>query len=128
MIEVLNRHKKRIGFIEENKFFNEKKKLLGSIEKGIVKNEKGRVLIRIDKHDGIFFENEQVGFILESTIYYREKPIYEFSKEKGEIHTSDGNKSLILKGEIENLEDGDFFGIASVYLESQWWERVTGKK
>jgi len=128
MIEVLNKHKKRIGIIEGSKFFNEKKKLLGSLENGIIKNDKNRVLIKIDKHNDIFFENDQVGFILESTIYFREKPTYEFSKEKGELHTSDGKQTLILKGEIEKLEDVNFFGIASIYLETKWWEIVTGKK
>ena len=128
MIEVLNKHKKRIGIIEGSKFFNEKKKLLGSLENGIIKNDKNRVLIKIDKHNDIFFENDQVGFILESTIYFREKPTYEFSKEKGELHTSDGKQTLTLKGEIEKLNDVDFFGIASIYLETKWWEIVTGKK
>ena len=128
MIEVLNKHKKRIGIIEGSRFFNEKNKLLGTLDNGVVKNDKNRVLIRIDKHNGIFFENEQVGFILDFTIYFREKPTFEFSKEKGEIHTSDGKQTLILKGEIEKLEDVNFFGIASIYLETKWWEIVTGKK
>lgn len=128
MIEVLNKKKKRIGIIKGKRFFNKKHKLLGSLDNGTVKDEKNRVLIRIDKHNNIFFGDEPVGFILDSKIYFREEPIFEFLKEKGELHTSDGKHILFLDGDIENLGEKDFFGTASIYLDSIWWEKVTKMK
>ena len=82
IIEVLNKNKKIIGYIEGKNFFNKKQKLIGYLDGYLVKNQNGRILLKLDKHDDIFIGSEQVGFILDSIIYFREEPVFEFSKEK----------------------------------------------
>lgn len=124
MIEILDKKSKIIGFIDGNKFLNKKHKLIGFLDDDIVKDDNGHNILRIDKHDDIFMGKEQVGFILDSKIYYREKPIFEFSKEKKEVHTNDGKEVLILKGNHQQIEDRDLFGIATIYLKSKWWNEI----
>jgi hypothetical protein len=125
MIEVLNKKEKVIGYIEGKKFFNKKKKLLGYLEGNLVKNKEGYTLLKLDKHNDIFFGEEQVGFILNSMIYFREEPIFEFSQQKREIHSKDGKDVLILNGNHQKIEDLELFGIAAIYLENKWWKKVT---
>ena len=124
MIEVLNKKKRRIGFIEGRKFFNKKHKLIGYLEGNAVKTKIGNILLKLDKHDDIFCGNEQVGFILDSRIYFREEPIFEFSKEKREIHTLDGKEILTLIGNNEKLNDLELFAISTIFLESKWFDIV----
>ncbi|MFX1389983.1 MAG: hypothetical protein ACFE9Z_07980 [Promethearchaeota archaeon] len=124
-IEILNKRKRVIGYIEGKKFFNKKKKLIGYLEGGIVKNKQGRIILKIDKHNDIFFGEEHVGFILDSKICFREDPIFEFSKQRREIYSKDGKNHLILKGNHQEIDDLDLFGIAIIYLEKKWWEKVT---
>lgn len=125
MIEVLNNKKKIIGYVEGKKYYNKKRKLLGYLDGDFVKNSRNRVLLRIDKHNDIYYGKEQVGYILDSTIYFREVPIFEYSKEKREIQSKDGKSMLDLKGNHQEIEDLDLFGIAIIYLENNWWSRVT---
>ena len=122
MIEVLNKKNKRIGFIEGTKFFDKKHKLIGYLEGNVVKTKIGNILLKLDKHDDIFLGNEQVGFILDSQIYLREKPVVEFSKEKREIHTLDGKEILTLIGNNEKLNDLELFAISTIFLESRWFD------
>ncbi|MFX1425375.1 MAG: hypothetical protein ACFFBE_02905 [Promethearchaeota archaeon] len=125
MIEVLNKKKKLIGYIEGKKFFNKNKKLMGYLEGNLVKNKNGRILLRLDSHDNIFFGKDQVGFILNSTIWFKEEPIFEFSRQKREVRSKDGKDVLILNGNHCQIEDIDLFGIAIIFLENKWWERVS---
>ena len=123
MIEVLNKKHKIIGFFDGNKFFNKKHKLIGFLDDNIIKDNNGHILLKLDKHDDIFMGKEQVGFILDSKIYYREKPIFEFSKEKKEVHTYDGKEILILKGNHQQIEVRNLFGIDKrTSSEDNKWE------
>ena len=120
MIEIYNKKKKKVGYFEGDKYYNKKHKLIGSLEGDVIKNKEGRKLLRLDKHDDILVNKEQVGFIFNSKIYFREKPIFEFSKEKGELHTSDGKHQLILEGNHEKIRKLDFFALATIFLRSKW--------
>ncbi|MFX0081133.1 MAG: hypothetical protein ACFE94_05210 [Candidatus Hodarchaeota archaeon] len=124
IIEVLNRKKKIIGYVEKKKFFNRKQTLIGFLDGYLVKNENGHILLKLDDHDDIFIGNEMVGFILNSTIYFREEPVFEFSKEKREIYSKDGKDLIVLKGNHQDFEDLDLFGIAIIYLKNKWWEKI----
>lgn len=120
MIEVFNKKKKRIGFIEGRKYFDKKHRLIGYLEGNVIKNQKGRPLLKLDSHDDIIFNGEQVGFILDSKIYIREEPIFEVSKEKREIHSNQRKNIISLKGNHQKIEDLDYFGIAAIYFEYEW--------
>lgn len=120
MIEIYNKKKKKVGYIEGDKYYNKKHKLIGYLEGDVIKNKEGRKLLRLDKHDDILVNKEQVGFIFNSKIYFREKPIFEFSKEKGELHTFDGKNQLTLEGKHEKINELDFFAIATIFLKSKW--------
>ena len=126
MIEIFNKKKKRIGFIKEKKYFDKKNRLIGYLEGNVVKNKSGHILLKFDKHDDIIVGNEQVGFILNSQVCFREKPIFEFSEEKREIHTLDGKESLILIGNHEKINDLDLLAVATVFLKSKWWDIIYG--
>jgi hypothetical protein len=121
----LNRKKKVIGYVEGKKYYNKKRKLLGYLEGDCVKNKNGRTLLRIDRHNDIYFGKELVGFVLDSKIYFREEPIFEYSKEKREIQSRDGKTILDLKGNHYIIEELDLFGIAVIFLENMWWIKVT---
>ncbi|TKJ23219.1 MAG: hypothetical protein CEE43_03550 [Promethearchaeota archaeon Loki_b32] len=124
MIEVLNKNNKRIGFIEGEKCFNKKHKLIGYLEGNEVKNKEGNVFFKLDKHNAVFMGNDQVGFIYNSVIYFREQPVFEVLKEKKEIYTSDQKKVLRLIGKHEKVDDIDFFAIATLFLKSNWMDIV----
>ena len=124
MIEVLNKRKKIIGYVKGKIFYNKKQKPIGYLEGNLVKNENGYLLLKLDRHDDIIISNEQVGFILDSKIYFREEPVFEFSKEKREIQSMDGKDSLELKGNHQNIEVLDLFGIATIFLKNKWWEKI----
>ncbi len=129
MIEVFNKKHKRTGYIDGKKYLNKKKKLLGFLEENVVKKMDGFPLLMLDKHNTIRADDGfQYGFILKSKICNDDGPIFMFSKEKGEILNSDGEVILYLEGDIENIEDLDFFGIAAIYLKSVWSERIFGVK
>ena len=126
MIEVFNKKKKRIGFIKGRKYFDKKNRLIGYLEGNFVKSKSGHILLKLDKHDDIIIGNEQVGFILDSQVCFREKPIFEFSKEKREIHTLDGKESLILIGNHEKINKLDLLAVATVFLKPKWWDIIYG--
>ena len=126
MIEVFNKKKKRVGYIKGRKYFDKKHRLIGFLEGNIVKNKNGHPLLKLDNHDDIFSGKEQVGFIYNSQVCFREKPIFEFSEETREIHTLDGKKGLTLIGNNEKISDIDLFAIATVFLESRWWDIIYG--
>lgn len=126
MIEILNKKNKRIGFIEGEKCFNKKHKLIGYLDGNELKNKEGNVILKLDKHDDIFMGNDQVGFIYNSEIYFREQPVFEVLKEKREIYTSDRKKVLKLKGNHEKVDDIDFVAIAVLFLRSNWTDIICG--
>lgn len=128
MIEVLNKKRKRIGFIEEKKFFNKKHKLIGFLEENIVKDKNGNTILKLDRHDDIFFDNEQVGYLLDSKIYFREDPIFEISKEKKQIISNKGNEVIKLKENDQSIEDLDYFGTTAIFFKSKWLEKVTSAR
>ncbi len=120
MIEILNKNNKKVGFIKGSEYFDKKHRLVGYLEGNVVKNKEGRIVLTLDKHDDILINKEQVGFILNSKIYFREKPIFEFSKENRELHTSDGKYQLIIEGNHEKINVLDLFAIATIFLKSKW--------
>ncbi len=120
MIEIINKKKKKVGFIERGKYFDKKHQLVGYLDKNTVKAKNGHTLLQLDKHDDILAHKEQVGFILNSKIYFREEPIFEFSKERRELHTSDDKNHLILEGNHEEINKLDFFALATIFLKSKW--------
>ncbi len=120
MIEILNKKNKRIGFIEGVKCFNKKHKLIGYLEGNELKSNNGFVILKLDKHNDLFINNDQVGFIYNSEIYIREQPVFKVLKEKREIYTLDRKKVLKLKGNHEKIDDIDFVAIAALFLRSYW--------
>ena len=124
MIEVLNKKKKRIGFIEGKKFFNKKHELIGYLEGNIVKNNNGHNLLRLDQHDDIFLGSEPVGYILDSKIFIREEPIFEISKEAKKITSNQNKDALFLRGNGQTIDDIDYFGIITIFFESRWWNKI----
>ena len=64
-------------------------------------------------------EGEQQGYIKEGKIYSSldDRVLFEFKKEIKKILDSNGDTVLYLKGNLESLEDEDFFGIAGQFLE-----------
>ena len=120
MIEVFNRKEKLEGFIEGKKYLNKKKKLIGFLENNNFKDKSGYTLLILkDNGDITWNEGEKQGYIKEGKIYsaFDDRLIFEFKKENGEILDSGGKTILYLKGDIESLEEEDFFGIAGQYLE-----------
>ncbi len=127
MIEVFDKKHKRMGYIDGKKYLNKKKKLLGFLEENVVKRMNGSPIFMLDKHKSIKSNGgSKYGFILDSKICDDNGPIFEFSKEKGEIYNSERNTVLYLEGDLEKIEDVDFCGIATIYLKSVWSERVLG--
>ena len=124
MIEIFNKKHKYIGFFDDKKCFNKKGKLIGYLEDSKVKDKNGYTLLRMDSHDDIFFGNDQVGFILDSKIYYRECPTFAVSKEKGIILDPEGNVILVLRGDLKKIGDLEYFGITTTIFESIWTKRV----
>jgi len=120
MIEVFNKKEKLEGFIEGKKYLNKKKKLIGYLENNEFKDKTGYTLLILKENGAITWnEGEQQGYIKEGKIFssFDDKFIFEFKKEKGEIVDSDGDTVLYLKGELDSLNDEDFFGIAGQFLE-----------
>jgi hypothetical protein len=126
MIEVYNKKGKKIGYIKGKEYFDKKNRLIGYLEGSDVKTKSGNILLKLNKHDDIYFGNEQVGYLLNSQVYLREKPIFEFSKEKREIHTLDGKEDLVLIGNNGKINDLDLFAIATIFLESKWSDIIYG--
>lgn len=124
MIEIFNKNKKRIGFIENGKFFDKKHKLIGYLEENEVKDKTGNTVLKLDKHNDIFIGNDQIGFIYNSKIFFREQPVFEVLKEKREIYTSDGKQFLSLAGNIEKIDNIDLFAIAMLFLKANWKDIV----
>jgi len=124
MIEIFNKNHKYIGFFDDKKCFNKKGNLISHLEDSKVKDKKGHILLRMDKYNDIFFGNDQVGFILDSKIYYREYPTFVISKERGEILNPEGKVLLVLKGDLKKIGDLEYFGITTTFLESFWWKKV----
>ncbi len=126
MIEIINKKKKKVGLIEGGKYFDKKHRLVGYLDENTVKSKNGHTLLQLDEHDDIWAKKEQVGFILNSKIYFREEPTFEFSEEKRELYTSDGKNQLILEGNHEKINILDFFAIAIIFLKSKWSSIIYG--
>ena len=120
MIEVLNKKEKLEGFIEGMEYLNKKKKLLGFLENDEFKDKSGYTLLILKPNGAITWNGgQQQGYLKEGKIYsaLEDKAIFEFNKEKGRILDSDGDTILYLKGDLDALDDKDFFGIAGQFLE-----------
>jgi len=120
MIEVYNDKEKLIGFIEGTEYLNKKKKMIGYLKKNKYKDKSGTTLLILkDNGDITWSEDEKQGYIKESKIFSSstDSVVYEFKKDKGKILNSNGDSVLYLKGDINKLEDLDFFGIAGQFLE-----------
>ncbi|NVM35423.1 MAG: hypothetical protein HWN81_07495 [Candidatus Lokiarchaeota archaeon] len=119
MIEVLNKKEKLEGFIDGKKYLNKKKKLMGFLENDEFKDRSGYTLLILKANGAITWnEGEQQGYLKEGKIYssLEDKVIFEFKKEKAKILGSEGDTILYLKGDLDSLEDNDFFGIAGQFL------------
>jgi len=120
MIEVFDRKMKLVGFIEGKKYLNKKKKLIGFLENKEFKDNAGYTLLILQDNGVITWnEGEQQGYIKEGKIYSSidDRVLFEFKKENEKILDSNGDIVLNLKGDLESLEDEDFFGIAGQFLE-----------
>jgi len=120
MIEVYNYKDKLEGFIDGKQYFNKKKKKIGFIKKNKIKDESGYTLLYLlDNGDIDGNEGGNLGYIENGNIFSSpdEHLIYEILKEKGEINDSTGDKVLYLKGDFKDLEDLDYFGIVSRFLD-----------
>jgi hypothetical protein len=120
MIEVFNKKEKLIGFVDGKKYLNKKSKLIGYLEFNELKDETGYTLL-ILKEDGeiTWKEGELQGSIKEGKSFsnFTDKMVYEFKKEKAQILNSEGDTVLYLKGEVDSLDEKDFFGISGQFLE-----------
>lgn len=120
MIEVLNKKGKLVGYIDGKKYLNKKKKLLGYIENNEFKDKSSYTLLILTEDGNITWnEGEKQGWLEEGKIYssFDNKIVFEYKKDKGQILDSDGNIVLYFKGDFDNLDEVDFFGIAGQYLE-----------
>jgi hypothetical protein len=120
MIEVLNKKMKLVGFIEGKQYLNKKKKLIGFLENNEFKDSSGYTLLILQVNGAITWnEGEQQGYIKEGKIYssFEDRVLFEFKKENEKILDFNGDTVLHLKGNLESLEDEDFFGIAGQFLE-----------
>jgi hypothetical protein len=124
MIEILNRKKKRIGFIEGKNFYNKKHKKIGYIEGNIVKNNNGHNLLRFDRHDDIFLGSDPVGYILDSKIYFREEPLFEISEQAQKISSLKDKESIFLKGNSQKIDSLDYLGVITIFFETRWFEKI----
>ena len=111
---------KLAGYIDGKKYLNKKQKLMGYLE-GLNYNEKGGETLLILKDNGKikYSDGKTQGIMERGKISWKETKelIYQYNKEKGEIHDSEGNMMIELKGDISNLNDGDYFGIIAHFLE-----------
>ena len=120
MIEVYNKKEKLEGFVNGNKYMNKKKKLLGYLENNEFKDNTGYTLLILKENGDITWnEGKEQGYLKEGKFfsYIDDRMIFDFKKEKGKIVNSDGDTVLYLKGDIDSLNDEDFFGIISQFLE-----------
>lgn len=120
MIEVLSKKEKLEGFIDGKKYFNKKKKLIGFLENDEFKDKSGYTLLIFNPDGNITWnEGEIQGYLKEDKIYsfLDDRVIFEFKKENGKILDSDGDTILYLKGDLDSLDDKDFFGIAARFLD-----------
>ncbi|MFX1503229.1 MAG: hypothetical protein ACFFDH_19870 [Promethearchaeota archaeon] len=124
MIEVFNSHNKKIGFIENKEFFNKKHKLIGYLDGNIIKSKFGNPILRLDNHNDIFIDNEQIGFIYNSKVFFREHPVFEILKAKRKICTTDKKKILSLTGNHEIIDMIDLLALATLFLKSNWLDAM----
>jgi hypothetical protein len=126
MIEVYKKGKRKekiVGYIDGSRYLTRKKKLCGYLEDNIAKHKKGYPLLVLFPDGKITnnkdFDYREQGYIKEGRIYSLDNtPIFTLHKEKGEIHAHLNEKIYYLRGgNIDNLTDLDFFGIATVHLE-----------
>jgi len=120
MIEVYNDKDKLEGFIDGKQYLNKKQKKIGFIKKNKLKDKSGYTLLYfLDNGDIDGNEGGNLGYMENGNIYFSmdDHLIYEILKEKGEIYNSNGDKVLHLKGDFNNLEDLDYFGIVGQFLE-----------
>jgi len=120
MIEVLNKKEKLEGFIDGKKYLNKKKKMMGLLENNEFKDNSNNTLLILKDNGAITWsDGGQQGYLKDGKIYssLHDRYIFEFKKEKGLILDSEGDTVLYLKGDLESLEDDDFFGIAAQFLE-----------
>lgn len=122
MIEVYNYRFKKDkidGYINGKEYLNKKKKIKAYLEGNNF--YQGVDLLLILREDGVimYSDGDEQGKLKEGKIYTYQGGglLYEFSKEEGIIYDSDKNIVLELKGNTEELNDLDFFGIAGYFLE-----------
>ncbi|MFX1535205.1 MAG: hypothetical protein ACFFDI_13355 [Promethearchaeota archaeon] len=119
MIEVFNKLGKLEGYIDGKRYLNRRKKLIGFLEGNVAKDKTGYPLLILTENNEITWnEGELQGYLKDSKIYtLNDDLIFEFSKEKGKIYNSKEEVVLDLRGNLEGIEDVDFFGIAAIFLE-----------
>ena len=122
MIEVYDYRFKKDkidGYIDAKNYLNRKKKFKGKLDGKKYIDDRGNLLL-ILKDDNIitWSEGEEQGYLKEGKIYSTDnKLIYTFSENKNEIYDKEGKIILKLDGNVENLNDRNFFGITAHFLE-----------
>ncbi|MFX0062814.1 MAG: hypothetical protein ACFFC7_11595 [Candidatus Hermodarchaeota archaeon] len=119
MIEVFNKMGKLEGYIDGKQYLDRKKRLIGFLEENVAKDKTGYpLLILKDNGEITWNEGELQGYLKDSKIYnLQDDLIFEFLKEDGKINNSKEEVVLDLRGNLEEIEDIDFFGIAAIFLE-----------
>ncbi len=121
MIEVYNYrfNKDKIeGYIDGRDYLNRKKKVKAYLDRNYF-IKRGQVTL-ILQEDGIitYSDGEVQGRLEDGKIYWMDNElIFEFSKAEGKIYDSETNIILELRGNVEELDDLDFFGIAGYFFE-----------
>ena len=115
------------GYIDNQKYFDTRNKLCGYIEGNAYKLPDGYTVLTLTE-EGVILneENESIGFHKGELFDWSE--MYEgnslakyckrsYSKTSGEIYHAKGDLILILRGEISNLTDLDYFGILASFTD-----------
>ena len=126
MIEIYRKGKKKDkieGYVDGRRYLTRKKKLWGYLEGNVAKHKEGYPLLVLHPDGKITFNEDhdykEAGYIQEGKIYSLDNTLlFSLHKDKQEIFVHFNEEIYYLRGgNIDNLNDSDFFGIAAIILE-----------
>ena len=126
MIEIYRKGKKKDkieGYVDGRRYLTRKKKLWGYLEGNVAKHKEGYTLLVLHPDGKITFNEDhdykEAGYIQGGKIYSLDNTLlFSLHKDKQEILVHFNEEIYYLRGgNIDNLNDSDFFGIAAIILE-----------